>query len=255
MDVPATAAPAHLPPMHPLHTAIAVDGFPDGVSAWITTRDSGSFGLTSNEPVSDVSARWDALGTALGDLGMHRLTSARQVHGAEVVQHQTGWRGWLRLRGVDGHITNVPGTALAVTVADCTPVFIAHPTRVVAALHAGWRGTAAGILNVGLDAMAGLGCPADECQVYLGPAICGACYEVGPEVFAEMGFERPTGPAQLDVRSVLAEQAFLRGVRNLRVSTLCTQCHVDRLYSHRAGDLGRQLGIIALHSRNDVAFS
>lgn len=247
MASPETADPSPTMQDNPLLTAIPVHGLSDGISAWTTTREGGSFGLGSREPVADVMTRWDALATGLANLGVYRLASATQVHGADVVQHQAGWRGSLRLRGVDGHITNVPGTALAVTVADCIPVFIAHPHGVIAALHAGWRGTAAHILDVGLDAMADFGCPAAECQVHLGPAICGACYEVGPEVVEQMGRHRPAAAVRLDVRSILAEQAYQRGVRQLSISTLCTRCHNDRLYSYRAGDCGRQLGIIALH--------
>lgn len=246
MGLSVSVEPANAPRTNPLHVAIPAAGLGDFAQAWTTTRENGSFGFASNEPVVNVMSRWDALLTGLSSIGVHRLASATQVHEADVVQHHAGWRGWLRLRGIDGHVTNVPGTALAVTVADCTPVFISHPKRVVAALHAGWRGTAAGILSVGLEAMARLGCPANECQVYLGPSICGACYQVGLEVFEQMGMPSPMGPAQLDVRSVLADRAHQQGVRTVHVSTLCTRCHNDRLFSHRAGDLGRQLGIIAL---------
>lgn len=231
----------------PLDVAEAVDGLPSGVSGWTTTRPSGSFGLGSDEPVGAVMTRWGLLDDALTRRGVQRLASATQVHGADIVQHRGGWHGWLRLRGVDGHLTTVPGTALAVTVADCTPVFLAHPRGVAAVLHAGWRGTAAGILPAGLDAFAELGCPADECHVHLGPSICRACYEVGPEVFEAMGAPSPATRGLLDVRAILAEQAAKRGVKELTISALCTRCRPDRLFSHRGGDSGRQLGIVALH--------
>ncbi len=228
----------------PLETAIQVGDMPPGVRAFTTTREAGSFGLVSSEPTVLVHNRWSALQDDLATLGVHRLASATQVHGADVVRHAGGWRGWLRQRGVDGHITNVPGTALAVTVADCTPVFIAHASGVVAALHAGWRGTAAGILEVGLNAMDALNCPADECVVHLGPSICGDCYEVGPEVFEALTGKRPTGKGLIDVRAVLAEQAARRGVRQLTMSERCTRHHNEQLFSHRAGDEGRLLGVI-----------
>ena len=228
-----------------LDRAVTCVGLPAGIVAWTTTRAAGSFALTSDEPVDAVMNRWGALGDALSLRGISRLASATQVHGADIVRHGGGWRGWLRGRGVDGHISSAPGTALAVTVADCTPVFIAHPSGAIAALHAGWRGTAARILHVGLDAMAELGCPADECTVHLGPSICGRCYEVGPEVFESIFGVRPATKGLLDVRAVLAEQARGRGVGELTVSELCTRCHPSQLFSHRGGDSGRQLGIIA----------
>lgn len=236
----------------PLATAEIVSGMPSNVLAFTTTRAAGSFGLGSDEPVGAVMERWHALESDLAAHGVVRLASAHQVHGADVVRHRAGWQGWLRQRGVDGHITDAPGTALAVTIADCTPVFIAHPRGVVAALHAGWRGTAARILDVGLDAMAELGCPAGECVVHLGPAICGACYEVGPEVIEAMTGKRPTGKSLLDVRAVLSGQATNRGVKDVTISTLCTRHHNEQLFSHRAGDAGRLLGVIALKASEEA---
>jgi YfiH family protein len=236
----------------PLLAAESMPGMPAGIAAWTTTRLDGSFGLMSDDPVVAVTDRWTRLQEALEEQGVVRLATASQVHGATVATHGGGWHGWLRLRGVDGHISTVPGTALAVTVADCTPVFIAHPGGAIAALHAGWRGTAARILDVGLDALTSLGFPAAECVVHLGPAICGACYEVGPEVLAAV-----YGPAisavgdakgQLDVRAVLRSQAEARGVAQISSSEGCTRCHPERYFSHRGGDAGRQLGVIALVS-------
>ncbi len=240
------ATPLHAPDDDVLRHAIAAPGMPDGVSAWTTTRAMGSFGLVSDEPVGAVMARWETLQGALLTRGVSRLATASQVHGAEIVAHGGGWRGWLRLRGVDGHISTVAGTALAVTVADCTPVFMAHPRGVIAALHAGWKGTALGILTAGLDAFAALGCPADECVIHLGPSICGRCYEVGPEVLEQVLGRPARAKACLDVRAVLAEQAERRGVRELSVSHHCTRCDAGRFFSHRGGDPGRQLGLIRM---------
>jgi YfiH family protein len=223
-----------------------VEGLPAGIHAWTTTRDAGSFGLGSAEAVDAVMARWSALQDELANLGVERLASAHQVHGREVAVHGDGWRGWLRMRGVDGHVTVVPGTALVVTIADCTPVVLAHPGGAVAALHAGWRGTAAGILDVGLDLFAELGFDAAETVVHLGASICGACYEVGPEVLAAVHGRPASAKGLLDVRAVLAERARARGVAAVTASESCTRCHNDRFFSHRAGDDGRQLGIVAL---------
>lgn len=232
----------------PLGSAEPVSGMPDGVLAWTTTRADGSFGMGSQEPVGEVMDRWAALQDGLAALHIERLVTAHQVHGAVVERYDVGWRGWLRLRGVDGHVTTTPGTALAVTIADCTPVFIAHPGGAVAALHAGWRGTAARILDAGLDALGALGFPADECVVHLGPAICGPCYEVGPEVLSAVFGRLTTGKGQLNVREVLRDQAWRRGVHQISTSLACTRCHADRFFSHRGGDQGRQLGVIALQS-------
>ena len=232
----------------PLGSALPVPGMPGGVLAWTTTRADGSFGMGSRESVGDVMDRWACLQDGLAALHIDRLATAHQTHGAIVETHGGGWRGWLRLRGVDGHVTSTPGTALAVTIADCTPVFVAHPGGAVAALHAGWRGTAARILDVGLDALGAMGFPADECVVHLGASICGGCYEVGPEVLRAVRGIPAKGKSHLDVREVLLDQARRRGIGQISVSPACTRCHSDRFFSHRGGDLGRQLGVIALQS-------
>ena len=229
-----------------LDAAEAVPQMPDGIAAWTTTRANGSFGLGSDEPVGAVMSRWAALQQDLAVLGAGRLASAHQVHGPTVLEHDGGWQGWLRGAAADGHVSVVRGTALAVTVADCTPVFVWHPGGAIAALHAGWRGTAARILDRGLDRLEALGFPADECEVYLGPSICGACYEVGPEVFEAITGRPSPGKGCLDVRAVLADQASSRRVRELRTDPGCSLCDKSRFFSHRGGDAGRMLGIIAL---------
>ncbi|GAB1341438.1 polyphenol oxidase family protein [Gemmatimonas sp.] len=224
----------------------AVPDLPANVRAWTTTRHSGSFGLGSGEAVGEVMARWAALQEELAQLGVSRLANAHQVHGNVVTVHGGGWRGWLRGRAADGHVTARRGTALAVTVADCTPVLVWHPAGAVAALHAGWRGTAARILDHGLDSLVALGFPSEECHVWLGPAICGGCYEVGPEVLTAIHGAPHAAKGQLDVRAILGEQALARRVASVRTAAGCARCHTDRYFSHRAGDTGRMLGVIAL---------
>lgn len=216
------------------------------VRAWTTTRDSGSFGFGTTEPIRDVFGRWSAVHAALRVQGVERLASAHQVHGADVATHAGDWRGWLRMDGIDGHMTTTPGTAMAVTVADCTPVFIGHPGGAAAVLHAGWRGTAAGILETGLRQMAALGFDAARATVRLGPSICGHCYEVGPEVLEAVHGTPAHAKGLLDVRAVLMEQATALGVRDIASSSWCTKCDNERFFSHRAGDEGRQIGIVAL---------
>lgn len=232
-----------------MELAERVVGLPDGMRGWMTTRACGSFGFqTDGTATSEVLGRWRELERDLRALGVERVASAHQVHGADVLAHGGDWSGWQRYPEGDGHITVARGTALAVTIADCTPVLVWHQGGAIAALHAGWRGTAAGILDRGLDRMEQLGFPTRECAVHLGPAICGQCYEVGPEVLTAMFGAPATGKGLLDVRAVLAAQAEARGVRRVTIDAACTRCDRDRFFSHRGGDAGRQLGIIALCS-------
>lgn len=215
-----------------------------GVAAFTTTRAAGSYGLQGDEPVGAVFGRWGALRASLGGA---RLASSRQVHEATIIRHVPGWTGWLRADDADGHLAPLPGTALAVTVADCVPVFIAHPSGVIALLHSGWRGTAARIAERAIEMLALERCPPGELVVHCGPAICGKCYEVSPEVFATLTGKTVDRPTRVDLRALIAGHARALGVREITVSERCTRCDNDRFFSHRAGDSGRQLGVMVAH--------
>ena len=214
-----------------------------GVTAFTTTRAFGDLGWQSADPAALVEARWQRLWEALPS-GTARLATARQVHGTEVVMHAPGWTGRLRVEGADGHVAPAPGTALAVTVADCVPVFLAHPDGAVALVHAGWRGTAAGIVPHAIRRLADAGCAPADVVVHLGPAICGRCYEVSPDVYGALTGRGIDRPATVDLRDVLAGQCRGVGVRQVGASAWCTRCHRARFFSHRGGDAGRQVGVI-----------
>ena len=214
-----------------------------GVDAFTTGRTAGSFGMQSDEPVRDVMARWRVLRSSLASV--HRLATAVQVHGAEVLTHAGDWRGWLRTDSADGHLSSAPATAMAVTVADCVPVFIAHRSGVGGVLHSGWRGTAARITSVALARFSSMGFSAHDLLVHCGPAICGRCYEVSADVAAQLTGRDPGAPTRVDLRAIIAGQAREHGVREISLSPLCTKCDNDRFFSHRAGDAGRQLGVLA----------
>jgi YfiH family protein len=215
-----------------------------GIRAFTTARVSGSFSLGSAEPVRDVLARWRELRAELSP-GASRLASASQVHGNRVVVHSEGWDGWLRVDDADGHATMDRGTALAVTVADCVPVFLAHPSGPIALLHSGWRGTASRIVERGIMDLAHRGVPVAELRLHLGPAICGNCYEVSADVYAQLTGSDPGRATTIDLRVVIADHARAAGVRRITISDRCTRCHNERFFSHRAGDAGRQLGVMS----------
>jgi YfiH family protein len=214
-----------------------------GVRAFTTTRAAGSFGVASDERVRDVMARWDRLRAELAVSGP-RLATAHQVHGDRVLQHVPAWEGWLRAGDADGHLALERGTGMAVSIADCVPVFIAHASGAICLLHSGWRGTAARIVERALDALESRGIAASELTVHLGPAICGKCYEVSPDVFGHLTGRAVDRPTTVDLRALIADHARLRGVRRISTSGRCTRCDNDRFYSHRAGDSGRQLGVM-----------
>jgi YfiH family protein len=217
-----------------------------GIEAFTTGRAVGSFGTQSDEPVREVMGRWSALRASLG--GSARLATATQVHGNVLLEHEGEWRGWLRCDAADGHLSTKPRTAMAVTVADCVPVFIGHPSGAGAVLHSGWRGTAARITSVAISRLSALGFAPSELRVHCGPAICGRCYEVSGDVAAQLTGQDHTGPAHVDLRALIAAHAREQGVRDVSISPLCTRCDNDRFYSHRAGDAGRQLGVLVTRS-------
>ncbi|MEJ2503789.1 MAG: polyphenol oxidase family protein [Gemmatimonadota bacterium] len=200
------------------------------------------FGLFGAGPVGRAMERWRALRQATGfRTAVHSL----QVHGADLLEHGDPGPGLLVAEGRDGHVTGTPGILLTVSLADCVPVSLVDPVRRrVALLHGGWRGTAAGIVGRGLEAL-----DTDPARVHahLGPAICGRCYEVGPEVHEALGLPVPTGPAPVDIRAVQAHQLTEAGVpaRHVRVSEHCTLCG-DGFFSHRGGSPGRHLAILGL---------
>jgi polyphenol oxidase len=133
---------------------------------------------------------------------------------------------------------------MAVTVADCVPVFFTHPSGATAILHSGWRGTSARIVERGIEALTHRAIPAAELRIHLGPAICGACYEVSPDVYRQLTGRESQAPAKVDLRSLIADHANALGVRHITISPLCTRCNNDVLFSHRAGDEGRQVAAI-----------
>ena len=214
-----------------------------GFHAFTTTRQAGSFNVMAQESSSQVMSRWYGLVDYLGQW-TNRFATAPQVHGNVVHQHDGGGSGWLRAPAGDGHFAASAGTAMAVTVADCVPVFLAHPYGAAAVLHAGWRGTADRILDRGVELMSRAGFAAADLHVHLGPAICGPCYEVGPEVYERLTGRVVTVPTTVDLRALRAGQAESPGGGPVSVSRWGTRCHNDRFFSHRCGDLGRQLGVI-----------
>jgi len=200
-------------------------------------------------PESVVHRNWRRL---LALTAMGSAVHARQLHEADVRFHDEARPGLRIAEPCDGHVTDRAGLLVTVSIADCVPVFgVAPASRAVAALHAGWRGTAAGVLESGLGELAGRsGEPVSELHVHFGPSICGSCYEVGPEVFSALGLPAPRAPRPIDLRSVLATRAIELGVdpSRLTTSTHCTRCTGSGLFSHRGGDRGRQIGYIGVRT-------
>lgn len=199
--------------------------------------------------------------SALNLLPEHLATVA-QVHSAEFHIIQGPAYQWNpRTRG-DALVTVMENVAVAVQVADCFPVLIADPrSGVIAAVHAGWRGTAARILEHTLEGMHGdLGIDLADVIVAIGPGIRSCCLEVGVEVQSAFAAEfsrahlcsqHPAhqGKYLLDLPLALNIQLSEAGIPsgNVHDLGLCTRCHPDQFFSYRAegSRTGRMMAVIA----------
>ncbi len=203
-------------------------------------------GLWSESPVGETMRRWRAFRQTYPEFDSVML--GHQVHGVELMTAGPG-RGWIQVEGIDGWVTTTPGVLLTVTVADCIPVYLVAP-RGVALLHAGWRGTAGGILGRGVErlcAVAGAG--HSDISMHCGVGICGPCYEVGSEVMQGCGAPADgPGPWHLDLRERLAAEAAGLGITHVTLSTWCSAHHRDHFYSHRAsgGRDGRMVAFLGM---------
>ena len=219
-----------------------------GLVAGITTAHGGfSLELSSNAPVGPVIDRWRAFQAHFRPQ-LPAVVFSRQVHGTQVRRYEAVPEGWLVGEGWDGHATASPGILLTISVADCIPVYMADPqSGSVALVHAGWRGTAGGILGVGARALAEIArSSVSSIVIHCGIGICGACYEVGYEVATALGESIPEDTkTRVDLRSHLAEQAWGLGIREISISPLCT-AHDASLHSHRGsgGKPGRMVAYL-----------
>lgn len=182
-------------------------------------------------------------------VGVRALVVATQVHGDEVV-HVTGpWGG--EAPEADALVTTMPGLALGVLVADCTPVLLAAPEQgVVGVAHAGRKGMAAGVVIALVEAMRQLG--AGVLVGRLGPSVCPRCYEVPPVLREQVAARVPVaasvsrrGTPALDVAAGVLEQ-LAPHCTDLLQRPGCTAERPD-LYSYRRdGTTGRAAGLVWL---------
>jgi YfiH family protein len=158
----------------------------------------------------------------------------------------------------DGLITNIPGILLTVQVADCIPVLVFDPVRrAVGAFHAGWRGTVAGIVSVGVEAMrAEYGCDPANMIAAIGPGIGPASYVVGDSVRDAFvaaftyGAELLDASMRLHLWEANRRQLVDAGLSPSQIDVLGedTATQTDRFFSHRAehGFTGRMMAAIGL---------
>ena len=237
-----------------------------GVSSGIW--ESLNLGLSRGDDREAVLENRRRLAAAVG-FDPARLVCTRQVHTDTVrVVTEADWGLGMDIQpeACDGLVTNVPGTALMVFSADCTMILLEDPvTGAVGAVHAGWRGTALGIVKKAVETMAeAFGSRPGDLRAAIGPCIDRCCFETKSDVpeamLAALGDEacvaiddHGDGTYHVDLKAL--NRLWLRraGVEWISVSDLCTACHTDRFWSHRrVGDArGVQAGVIVCPHREE----
>lgn len=217
----------------------------------------------ARDPVARIAENFRLV---LGASGVpnRRIVQVHQVHGLAVEVARLTADRW----PAPGHndpkadaiVTDDPDCMIAVRVADCCPVLLSSGDgRVVSAVHAGWRGTVAGVLSRAVETMRAIG--ATELRAAIGPCISARNFEVGPEVEADFAstfgkgryIQPSTDPARAaagkfhaDIPGALHHQLLEAGVSKIDVIGLCTYERADLFFSHRRdrGVTGRMIGLI-----------
>lgn len=251
------------------------DGFGEGARHGFSTRQGGvsqgiyeSLNLGSNrgDDPEKVRENFTRFCAAL-DVDVEKLVFSSQVHGDTVrvctaADAGTGLDKSVRYEA-DALITDVPGLALTVFTADCLPILLYDPDRaVIAAVHAGWRGTALGLVEKTVENMVNhYGCNAESILAAIGPGISACCFETHEDVpnamtealgsaalrFIEV---REDGKFKVDLKGLNALRLERMGVRaaNIALNEECTACLHDKYWSHRytRGERGSMAAVISL---------
>lgn len=252
---------------------IAVD-FPGATCSTqgFTTRHEGvsrppynslNLGTNTLDQQFNVEGNRSLLAHAFG-VNQEALVTLRQVHGTDILiidEPNEDYSHFLSLES-DAVITNQPHVMIGVCVADCVPMLLCDPDkRVIAAVHAGWQGTAGTLVSKVVAGMKSeFGCDPKKILAAIGPCIGKCCYEVDTPVkqaFVKGGiawdsFAEPSGEGkwQLDMAAANLELLVLAGLRAdaVNMSEMCVCCHRELFFSYRRdkGETGRQMGFIML---------
>ncbi len=197
-------------------------------------------------------------------LDPHQLLTVKQVHGKDLLlidEPNPDLSHFLKIE-VDAIVTNQPGIMIGVLTADCLPILVwSEQQQVVAAIHAGWRGAANGLVDKTVQSMVRqFGCDVSELKAAIGPGIGAHQYEVdrpvrdafrkGTGFWDEISSETRLGHWQLNLPLSCQLQLEKLGLKpqHIDIAGECTCCHPELLFSHRRdkGTTGRQLGFIML---------
>lgn len=208
-----------------------------------------NLGILTADDGAHVTQNRDLVAEALGR-EPETIVMGRQVHGSHVeVRQSSDGRADRPIGEADAQVTRSPSLTPLVLVADCVPLVLV--TRdAVAAVHCGWRGVVAGVIDRALEALRG-SAEGSEVRAAIGPGIGVCCYEVGEEVraaFQRAGHDQEVLPAgRLDLALAVRRVLECHGVdpHAIAAAGLCTSCNPELFFSHRrdGGVTGRQGGL------------
>ena len=231
-----------------------------------------NLGIGRDDPDDVVLQNLSLFSKALG-IDPKSVISAKQIHSSIVrtVDLNDCGEGYYfpTKEACDGYVSNTKGIALGIRTADCVPILLYSPKNdrseaIIAAVHAGWRGTHKNIVSCAIKRMVDMGAIAKEIKAAIGPSIAACCYEVSNEFFEafcdSLGkdtakkFIKPSlekqGHFMADLQGINTYQLISCGVKieNIDVANLCTCCDPNEFYSHRySGELrGTMLSLISL---------
>jgi polyphenol oxidase len=255
--------------------ALALEGFDFLTHAFCTRHcgvSQGAYAGLNMSPVggddpSNIRENWHLVSQAFAIEEEHFIL-LRQVHedGVMVLNQLSKEGSFHEPPAFDAVITDQPNQALCIRTADCVPIFIVDPERrIIANIHAGWKGTALNITAKVIGTMEiHFGSRAEHLIAVIGPAIGSCCYEVDDPVIKAMGpwgenraVCRPAsraGRRMLDLPLINRNQMTRSGIpaENISLLDLCTSCREDLFFSHRrdGGITGRQVHFIMLQDRS-----
>jgi YfiH family protein len=222
-----------------------------------------NLGMNTQDQQANVEGNRSLLARAFG-VNQEALVTPRQVHGSDILvinEPNEDFGHFLSVEG-DAVIINQPHVIIGVCVADCVPILLCDPdNRVIATVHAGWKGTAAGLVTKTVSGMQSeFGSKPARLHAAIGPCIQKCCYEVDEPVkkaFVQGGIPwdlcaelKGVGKWQLDLAAANRELLLLAGLPAdaIQLSEQCVCCHSEQFFSYRRDkdDSGRQMGFIML---------
>ena len=228
-----------------------------------------SLALHTGEEASLIVQNRQAVTDALGIGVQYQIVLADQTHSDHIhIVTQAETRGWREresaIASCDALITAQTEVMLGILTADCVPILLFDPHQeVVAAVHAGWKGTKANIVAKTVAHMeTHFGCNPQNIIAAIGPSIGQCCYEVGEEVAEHFSCiegayqKRENGKYMLNLKHINKYQLLKSGLlsNNIEQSSVCTSCDTERFFSYRKeqGCSGRFMSLIGISPEAEI---